>query len=522
MEGLMLAPNKPGLGNLIHATTTTTSTINNNYMSGGGGGGVGGGIPGIVSGGSGYLGMNSLTGISMGSRSSSASSAERSLLLGALATHMGVLDARENDAQTIIRKSELWDEVTRQFNAQTLAPRSRQQIQTLYKNMKAKARRYEARLAEVASGVPPPDPDPISEMLLGLLHQQMQHQRRHLQRLAVIDNFSHALTPPGHTLSGDGTMKPMNTHMDTTLLTPEQVMQVSLEEGLATDMEVKDEPQDHTFAASPECQLQKAEEEEEEEEAEEEEKEEAAGENIEEGESSLDIFANAGLTSPRPSSETPTSSSQQQGFLAGGAAGIDSNGQQHHQDGTTQRPFHSFTSAGQTFAPPASRSGVPGSTNHRAPSPKIPIFLPFQSSPSPHVLPHGLPSRTHPGASGEADLMSMSAKRPKLEGVSDVGRFRGCGSSLTSRHYNCCCPDLHATQAEQEHHLRMKVLKEESEAKAKEHAARMRILLLEEELLRERLRVMGRRTEGVLGMEEEAGGVGGGDAGGGDEGEGDV
>lgn len=122
-----------------------------------------------------------------GGRSSSASSAERSLLLGALATHMGVLDARENDAQTIIRKSELWDEITRHFNANTSAPRSRQQIQTLYKNMKAKARRYESRLAEVASGVPPPDPDPISEMLLGLLHQQMQHQRRHLQHLIASD-----------------------------------------------------------------------------------------------------------------------------------------------------------------------------------------------------------------------------------------------------------------------------------------------------------------------------------------------
>lgn len=122
-----------------------------------------------------------------GGRSNSASSAERSLLLGALATHMGALDARENDAQTIIRKSELWDEITRHFNTSASAPRSRQQIQTLYKNMKAKARRYESRLVEVASGVPPPDPDPISDMLLGLLHQQLQHQRRHLQRLIAAD-----------------------------------------------------------------------------------------------------------------------------------------------------------------------------------------------------------------------------------------------------------------------------------------------------------------------------------------------
>lgn len=150
-----------------------------------------------------------------GGRSSSASSTERSLLLGALANHMGVLDARENDAQTIVRKSELWDEITRQFNANTSAPRSRQQIQTLYKNMKAKARRYEARLAEVSSGVPPPDPDPISEMLLGLLHQQMQHQQRHLQRLVSVD--THSLVT-----SGDDALT-ASQHYDPNIVSPEQV-----------------------------------------------------------------------------------------------------------------------------------------------------------------------------------------------------------------------------------------------------------------------------------------------------------
>lgn len=133
MEGLMLAPNKAAGGGLLHPTNTITTNSMSGVSSGAGGGGVGAG-----SSGTGFFGISNLTGISMGSRSSSASSAERSLLLGALATHMGVLDARENDAQTIFRKSELWDEITRQFNAQTLSPRSRQQIQTLYKNMKAK------------------------------------------------------------------------------------------------------------------------------------------------------------------------------------------------------------------------------------------------------------------------------------------------------------------------------------------------------------------------------------------------
>lgn len=152
-----------------------------------------------------------------GGRSISASTAERSLLLGALATHMGALDGMENETQTIVRKSDLWDKITRHFNANTSTPRSRQQIQTLYKNMKAKARRYEARLAEVASGVPPPDPDPISEMLLGLLHQQMQHQRRHLQRLIGAD-------PNGLFGNKDGFK--MTQQYDSSGICPEQVRSV--------------------------------------------------------------------------------------------------------------------------------------------------------------------------------------------------------------------------------------------------------------------------------------------------------
>lgn len=125
----MLPPNKPGGGNLFHNTANSIA----------GGAPPPGSPVGVAAGGGAgsFLGLSTLP-VSMGTRSSSTSSAERSLLLGALATHMGVLDARENDAQTIIRKSELWDEITRQFNSQTLAPRSRQQIQTLYKNMKAK------------------------------------------------------------------------------------------------------------------------------------------------------------------------------------------------------------------------------------------------------------------------------------------------------------------------------------------------------------------------------------------------
>lgn len=441
--------------------------------------------------------MSSMSSISMGSRSSSASSAERSLLLGALATHMGVLDARENDAQTIIRKSELWDEITRQFNAHTLAPRSRQQIQTLYKNMKAKARRYEARLAEVASGVPPPDPDPISEMLLGLLHQQMQHQRRHLQRLAVLDNYTHTHTLPTHSPPADDTIKPFNANVDTPILTPEQVMQVSLEEGLATEMDMKDEPQDTAITASPENHLQKRDE-----------KEEGEEKEKEEHKSSSNVFPESVFT-PLRIGVSAISPVQQ------GVGVQEYQQEEQQQQGTVQRtplssPAQCFTSSSLRL----NNTAIPCSTNLPSPS-KTPLNPQFPTSYLPPTGTHTLSySRSPVGTNSASDHLSQTAKRPKLDIVGDSGRVRGCGGGLSTRISNshCCCPDLHATlaaQAEQEHQLRMKALMEESEAKAKEHAVRMRILLLEEGVMRARLGA-GRKRESEKGpdvSEREADGV---------------
>ncbi|XP_064122297.1 uncharacterized protein LOC135226557 [Macrobrachium nipponense] len=169
---------------------------------------------------------------SIGNRSISASAAERTLLLGALATHMGVLDTRENDSQTVTRKAELWDEITRHFNSNATTPRSRQQIQTLYKNMKAKARRYEARLAEMANGIPPPDPDPISEMLLGLLQQQLRHQRRHLRNLMARDTSGFPSSA-----SQSSTVR----QTSSAFINPEQMMQVFLSEGTTEDADIKSE-----------------------------------------------------------------------------------------------------------------------------------------------------------------------------------------------------------------------------------------------------------------------------------------
>ncbi|XP_071538208.1 uncharacterized protein [Panulirus ornatus] len=390
-----------------------------------------------------------------GGRSSSASSTERSLLLGALANHMGVLDARENDAQTIIRKSELWDEITQQFNANTSAPRSRQQIQTLYKNMKAKARRYEARLAEVSTGVPPPDPDPISEMLLGLLHQQMQHQRRHLQSLVTVE--SHSLAP-----SGDDALK-VYQHYDTNIVSPEQMMQVSLREGLTSETEIKNEPQDEL--GSPE--------------------------DLPDGDvSATELFPGSVLESPVSQSTVPTSHPL---ATVNKSPQLLTTTSEHSQTPphTAVPSYHQQTSTPTCSLPNHSTLVSP----HPTPSSNSQFPKPLVATT--HISPHSVGPVslfTHPVAPGEGPMthdVFPAAKKPRLEFRTDTVRYGGCGRLASRPPALCCCPDLHSqllTLAQDEHHQRMKILKEDSELKAREHAARMRILLLEEEIVREKLK----------------------------------
>ncbi|KAG7170793.1 uncharacterized protein LOC121864045 [Homarus americanus] len=414
-----------------------------------------------------------------GGRSTSASSAERSLLLGALATHMGVLDARENDAQTIIRKSELWDEITRHFNANTSAPRSRQQIQTLYKNMKAKARRYEARLGEVASGVPPPDPDPISEMLLGLLHQQMQHQQRHLQRLVATDT---------HTLPDNSELFKFNHHYDSTFVTPEQVMQVSLKEGFTNEMEIKNEPRDDDLG-SPE--------------------------DLPDRESSAtDLFPDSIFASQRcqssPVMSEPLSSSHSQS----------------HQEPVISIPVipHSLTVTEVSPTPTVLHkqdSTTTPSTIYQNPSsltgqcsPPPDSHTPLSKVGAPHTSSHtGSPGNAffHPSFASSVDAMTeelpQAAKKPKLQDVREPLRQGGYGMVPTRVPSFCCCPDLHAkllTLAREDHSFRMSMLKEDSEMRTKEHAARMRILSLEEEIVMAKLRTASDRNKGDGTPQDEA------------------
>ncbi|MPC80458.1 hypothetical protein E2C01_075038 [Portunus trituberculatus] len=344
-------------------------------------------------------------------------------------------------------------------------------------------------------------------MLLGLLHQQMQHQRRHLQRLAVLDNYSHNHTLPTQSPPTDDTVKPFNANVDTPILTPEQVMQVSLEEGLATEIDMKDEPQDTIITTSPEEHFPKRDEEEEEE-----------GKEKEEHKSSSIIFSESVLAPLR--TEISAISPLQQGVsvtnsVAAALHDHQQEEQQQQQQGTIQRtplssPAQCFTSSSLRL----NNTTIPCSTNLHSPS-KTPLSLQFPTSYLSHTGAHTLSySRSPLGTNTAADLLSQTTKRPKLDIVGDSSRLRGCGGGLSTHFSNshCCCPDLHATlaaQAEQEHQLRMKALMEESEARGKEHAVRMRILSLEEEMLRARLGVGKEREsdKGACVPEREVDGV---------------
>lgn len=102
---------------------------------------------------------------------------------------------------------------------------------------------------------------------------------------------------------------------------------------------------------------------------------------------------------------------------------------------------------------------------------------------------------THPVlASGEGTMTPDAfpvVKKPRVECGTDILRYGGCGRLPLRPPALCCCPDLHSqlvTLAQEEHNQRMKILKEDLELRAREHAARMRILSLEEVIVRGKLK----------------------------------
>lgn len=384
-----------------------------------------------------------------GGRSTSASSTERTLLLGALASCMGVLDTRENDAQTIIRKSELWNEITRHFNANASTPRSRQQIQTLYKNMKAKARRYEVRLSEVSSGVPPPDPDPISEMLLGLLHQQMQHQRRHLEKMMTTDVTTSLEDDPFK----------FSHHLDPSFVYPEQMMQMSMKEGLTVEIDIKNEPQDE-------------------------------------------------LDTPEKVSDEVTSDSDQFTDSANNDhSSLPSNTTQTRQTSEVTLNSDTLSETSSMTAQPMLFKCSPPKTNHFQDQT---VFAP-ESGTAPgqptvshsHNSPHTVGPINASSSSLASDNHTSNDVFPIVKKAKLVGRKRlpegRYGEARPQVKPLCCCPDLHAKillLAQEEHRHRMNILKRDSELQAKEHNARMKILALEEEVVKGKLQTLKESASG--------------------------
>lgn len=90
------------------------------------------------------------------------------------------------------------------------------------------------------------------------------------------------------------------------------------------------------------------------------------------------------------------------------------------------------------------------------------------------------------------NYLISAPKKPKLgnESVAASGLLgNGCGQAPTRVPTLCCCPEVHTTLlklAQEEHLLRMKLLREEEELRVKEHTARSKILFMKEEIVRER------------------------------------
>lgn len=102
----------------------------------------------------------------------------------------------------------------------------------------------------------------------------------------------------------------------------------------------------------------------------------------------------------------------------------------------------------------------------------------------------------HSLASGD-DPMSEeifpAIKKPKLESGREMLPEEGGGGVPPRALSLCCCPELHRKMlrlAQEEHHLRMTILKQDSEQRTKEHAARLVILSLEEEMVKGKLQAM--------------------------------
>ncbi|RXG68882.1 hypothetical protein Avbf_04611 [Armadillidium vulgare] len=388
------------------------------------------------------------------SRSVNASSAERSLLLGVLSKHLNVLDARDNDSRTLRHKNFLWDQVTQNFNALSALPRSRHQIQNLYKNMKAKAKKYHQRIREANMNDSPhmyPEPDTISELLLQMLAGE--HEQRMMQIKQTALNISSELTvnvSPDEVVTDE--MSPQeNTTSEKSSESNDYHVSIKNESSFAEDPPVEallnsDENQSRSESKSPDDNS---------------------------------FFNNF-----------PSTSIERMAPPAEGATVEDPSSALDKEDVSEKAEALSSTQ----IIPPSSSPRLPLTTNssendfnNSNQSPKQGYKRPRLSSQASFGdLAKGFNSlyRNGPQAPFNRDLFNDSihnlrfndSHMPVLPGINK----------------QCCCPGLHSelvALAKEEHNIRMKAAEEERKYKGEQHEEKMKLLKLEQELCQRKIKL---------------------------------
>lgn len=229
-----------------------------------------------------------------------------------------------------------------------------------------------------------------------------------------------------------------------------------------------------------------------------------------------DLFSESVFTSPNsqplsaPSQPlTPTTSSPQQCMLS--TESSPSNTQSHNLPNTQSHNLpntqsHNLPLQSQTTVPPAVHSQSPAAANFQnfsalfnpqlgsLPGNQAPqsAMNPSYTSPQPSFPVNTFPRLPLPSSEESAlNDMFLAPKRPRLEsGATGLFGNMGCGGPPSRVPSLCCCPDVHSRllkMAQEEHQFRMKLLHEEEEMRAKEHASKIRILSMEEEVVKHKL-----------------------------------
>ena len=112
-------------------------------------------------------------------RTQGAGDVERMQLLNIISHYWEDLEKFDSGGGTLIKKLEVWHKIAAEFNgkASVSVQRTPQQIRTLFKNMKTKAKKYKVTLEQAKLNNPAGcsglvDSDPVSEIVLQLITTQ--------------------------------------------------------------------------------------------------------------------------------------------------------------------------------------------------------------------------------------------------------------------------------------------------------------------------------------------------------------